>query len=136
MQIILNIILRDHGTAVPGSSPVLIPMDIGRSVACETNGSAYSNPDIIWGDANGTFDITNCHDNLFNFFTEQNIIELNNSIFELINKTNNELYPFQVPNRTVDKINQTFVMLEELSIASLARPQDLLFNLPMFYIGK
>lgn len=127
MQIILNIILKDHGTAVPGSSPVLIPMDISRSLACETNGSNH--PEIIL--ANGTFPITNCHDNLFNFFAEHNITELRSRTNELI-----DTLPFDIPNKTLDKINETFDLLEMLSITSLARPQDLLFNLPMFYIGK
>lgn len=119
MQIILNIILRDHGTPVPGSSPVLLPTDIGRSVACKTNGSAYNHPEII--SANGTFDITNCHDDLFNFYTEYNITKFISEIH---------------PEDRSKKFNRTVDMLEELNITSLARPQDLLFNLPMFYIGK
>lgn len=136
MQIILNIILRDHGTPVPGSSPILIPMDVSRSLACETDGSAFNNPEII--SPNGTFNITNCHDNLFNFFTEHpNITNINNTeLREFINDLSILLNITLPVDKIMDQIMEEEEELKNISIFSLARPQDLLFNLPMFYIGK
>ena len=117
MQVILNIILKEHGTPVPGSSPLPFPMDISRSLACVTDGN-LSNPEIVSVDGSmfelGDFNITNCHDNFINFFVEH---------FEIVS-----LIIDHIPKYT----NKT-LKLEDLT---LARPQDLLFDFPMFYVGK
>jgi ABC-type multidrug transport system ATPase subunit len=117
MQVILNIVLKEHGTAIPGSSSLLFPIDITRSLACVTDGNS-SNPDFRRVDGTpfglGEFNITNCRDNFLNFFVEHPGIE--------------ELIEGIFPNYT----NETL----ELDIFTLARPQDLLFDLPMFYVGK
>ena len=86
-------------------------MDIGRSVACITEGGPYNNPEII--EFNGT-NITNCHDNLLNFFVD---------------------YPSWRILEDLPIPDLKFI-LEELYNMTLARPQDLLFELPMFYVGK
>ena len=118
MQLILNRILSEHATAVPGTTPIYLPMDIGRSVACETNGSTFGNPEIILVtdlfNSSLTHNITNCHDNLLNFYLD--LPEAN----EIIDKSN----------------NSRAEMFRDLSNVTLARPQDLLFQIPMFYIGK
>lgn len=119
MQVILNVILKKHATPVPGSSPILLPMDISRSLACETNESIFNNPEIKW--VNGSvigmddFEITNCRDNFLNFFTEHPDID----------------------PHLIDMLPPKFkILMQNLSVLSLARPQDLLFDFPMFYIGK
>ena len=118
MQLILNIIIRRHGTSVPGTTPLYIPMDISRSVACVKNGDECNNPEIIYPEIiefNGT-SITNCHDNFLNVFVEFP------GLLNLLGQFN---------------VSEFDEMLFNISYyTSLARPQDLLYSLPMFYMGK
>ena len=118
MQIILNIVLKKHQTVVPGTGAVPFPMDISRSLTCRPANNSYNNPDIevfnttIFGTDNYT--ITDCHDNFLNFLSDYE--RLVNLVTQSESKYHKEL--------------------EIFNLMTLARPQDLLFNLPMFYIGK
>ena len=116
MQIILNIVLKKHGTAVPGTGSLPFPVDISRSLACNAS-NRFNNPNVKL--ANGTliglnyFNITQCHDNLFNFLDD---------------------YPGLIRAARVDpSLNET---IENFTLVALTRAQDQLFSLPMFYIGK
>ena len=120
MQIILNIILKEHRTAVPGTEAIPFPVDISRSLTCHPDNSSYNNPEIIEiyntsiiGLENLT--ITDCHDSFANFLNDYE------QLVNLAEILTNETITNEIDNY---KIN------------TLARPQDLLFNLPMFYIGK
>jgi ABC-type multidrug transport system fused ATPase/permease subunit len=126
MQIILNIILKEHQTPVPGTGAVPFPMDISRSLTCHPANNSYNNPDIEM--INGTiigidkdYNITDCHDNFLNFLSDYE--HLYNLVTEFHNgsKYNESKYSEH---------------LKYLNLVTFARPQDLLFNLPMFYIGK
>ena len=124
MQIILNVILREHGTPVPGTAAVPLPVDISRSLTCNTTNN-FSNPEIIpvnWTTIGipETFNITNCHDNFLNFISD---FERLVNIVEDLNTTDERVIEYQA-------------MLQNFTLKTFARPQDLLFNLPMFYIGK
>ena len=118
MQIILNIVLKKHQTVVPGTGAVPFPMDISRSLTCRPANNSYNNPDIevfnttIFGTDNYT--ITDCHDNFLNFLSDYE--RLVNLVTQSESKYHKEL--------------------EIFNLMTLARPQDLLFNLPMFYIVK
>ena len=121
MQIILNFVLREHGTPVPGTAGVPLPMDISRSLACTSNDS-FNNPEIVTVDASaigmGEFQITDCHDNFLNFF---------NDFGEIENLT--QTFPQFLPEGFEN-------LALALTLLTYARPQDLLFDFPMFYIGK
>ena len=116
MQVILNLILREHGTAVPGTASLSIPMDISRSLACNAT-NFTRNPEILLvtgtEDGQAPYNITDCHDNFANFLDDfPGLIQLANDISELKE------------------------IIQNWTLFTYARPQDLLFNLPMFYISK
>ena len=63
----------------------------------------------------GEFNITNCRDNYINFFVEHpNIVNIIGDI----------------PNTSFSD------EILELKDLTYARPQDMLFDFPMFYVGK
>lgn len=115
MQIILNIVLHKHKALVPGAGSVPFPMDIGRSLACTVQ-NGTNNPEIITVDGLEfgirNYNITNCHDKFLNIIDD---------------------YPYLVSRIEHSPFGAT---IQNYSVKTLARPQDLLFNIPFFYIGR
>ncbi len=109
MQLILNHIISKHPLAIPGSDTFPMPVDVGRLIACETPLNV-----------NGTDGPQSCRDESFNFFLELN--------WEwIVNFTNASHNP-----QFVEVAEQLFLFNETSAIPR----QQLLFDLPFYYIGK
>ena len=106
MQLILNHILKQHGTAIPGSDAYGFPMDISRLVVCNSSNDSYTNPG-------------QCRDEIFSFFEEYDWRGFLDLFENITNVTDSFL------------INET----EFLNQISVLPRQELLFDLPMYYVG-
>ena len=119
MQLILNHILSSKHLLIPGSNEYPFPQDIGRVAVCEPEPSFNGTPVLP----------ESCRDEIFSFFDDQNLnVELFKELAELFLQVEK--------NETI--INETEFLLRSLDYyqnASVLPRQQVLFDLPFYYVG-
>ena len=116
MQVILNHILSSKHLAIPGSNAYPFPQDIGRVAVCEPEASFNGTP--VPPEA--------CRDEIFSFFDDQGLnVHYFVNFAEFLDNQSDETL-----------INETFLhRLDYYQNASVLPRQQVLFDLPFYYVG-
>ena len=119
MQVILNHILSSKHLAIPGSNAYPFPQDIGRVAVCEPEASFNGTP--VPPEA--------CRDEIFSFFDDQGL-----NVHYFVDFAEEFLYK-QSNEKLINKTEFFLHRLDYYQNASVLPRQQVLFDLPFYYVG-